>query len=153
MATPLINSILELNDIQSLQVDFLQLQKIPKETAEKMQTIIYFKDEESFVYLLTTNNYPDELARITKQLTDQGVKIKVFYTSVEGFLHALTWYDDLTKQEQEKQQEHTMQQQAEGKSAIAIIQQLYEKRGTMDPGDFVMEIVRLSFQSGASDLH
>jgi type II secretory ATPase GspE/PulE/Tfp pilus assembly ATPase PilB-like protein len=153
MANPLINSILELSDVQALQVDFSQLQKIPKETAEKIQILLYYKDSENFVYLLTTNNYPDELVKITKQLTDQGLKPKIFYTSIEGFLHALTRYDDLAKQEDEKQQEHKVQQQAEGKSAIKIIQQLYEKRDTMDPGEFVMEVVRLSFQSGASDLH
>jgi type II secretory ATPase GspE/PulE/Tfp pilus assembly ATPase PilB-like protein len=153
MANPLINSILELSDVQALQVDFSQLQKIPKETAKKMQILIYYKDPERYIYLLTTNNYPDDVAKITKQLTDQGLKSKIFYTSIEGFLYALTWYDDLAKQEAEKQEEHKIQQQAEGKSAIRIIQQLYEKRSTMDPGDFVMEIVRLSFQSGASDLH
>jgi type II secretory ATPase GspE/PulE/Tfp pilus assembly ATPase PilB-like protein len=153
MANPLINTILELNDIQALQVDFTQLQKIPKATAEKIQTLIYHKDPDHFVYLLTTNNYPDELAKISKQLADQGLKPKIFYTSLEGFLQALTRYDELAQQQEKVQKEHTIQQQAEGKSAISIIQQFYEKRGTMDPGDFVMEIVRLSFQSGASDLH
>jgi hypothetical protein len=133
MATPLINSILELSDVQALQVDFSQLQKIPREKAEKIQTLIYYKDPEHYVYVLTTNNYPSDLASITKQLIDQGMKIKVFYTSVEGFLYALTRYDVLAKQEEEAKQEHKIQQQAEGKSAIAIIQQLYEKRSTMDP--------------------
>jgi type II secretory ATPase GspE/PulE/Tfp pilus assembly ATPase PilB-like protein len=153
MATPLINTILELNDVQALQVDFSQLQKIPKETAEKIQTIIYYKDTEHFVYILTTNNYPEDLQKITKQLTAQGLKPKIFYTSIEGFLYALARYDDLAKQEEKKQQERTTQQQAEGKSALKILQQFYEKRETMDPGEFILETVRLSFQSGASDLH
>lgn len=65
----------------------------------------------------------------------------------------MQWYDQLAQKEEEKQAEQRVQQQAEGKSAIAIIKQLYDKRGTMDPGDFIMEMVRLSFQSGASDLH
>lgn len=83
MANPLIDSILEIHDVQALQVDFSQLQKIPKETAEKIQTIIYYKDSENFVYILTTNNYPEELQKISKQLTDQGLKPKIFYTSIE----------------------------------------------------------------------
>jgi type II secretory ATPase GspE/PulE/Tfp pilus assembly ATPase PilB-like protein len=153
MANPLINNILEVSDIQALQVDFSQLKKIPPDTAEKIQTLIYHKDIDHTIYILTTNNYPDELNKITKQLTNQGLKPKIFYTSVEGFLQALTRYDDLAKQQEAAQQEHTTQQQAEGKSAISIIKQLYEKRDTMDPGNFVMEIVRLSFQSGASDFH
>lgn len=153
MTTPLIDSILEINDVQALQVDFSQLQKIPRETAEKFQIILYYKDPENFVYLLTTNNYPEELSKITKQLTDQGLKTKVFYTSVEGFLEALNRYDQLEERQEQQQAEQRIQQQAEWKSALQIIQQIYEKRETMDPGDFIMEIVRLSFQSGASDLH
>jgi type II secretory ATPase GspE/PulE/Tfp pilus assembly ATPase PilB-like protein len=153
MANPLINTILELADVQALQVDFYQLQKIPKATAEKIQTLIYHKDPNNDVYVLTTNNYPDELNKITKQLTDQGLKPKIFYTSLEGFLQALKRYDDLAQQQAIAQQQQQTQQQAEGKSAINIIQQLYETRDHMDPGAFVMEIIRLSFQSGASDFH
>jgi len=153
MANSLIESILEIQDVQALQVDFAQLQKIPPETAEDIQTIIYYKDPDHVVYILTTNNYPEELQKILKQLTDQGLKTKIFYTSVEGFLEALKRYDQLAQQEELQQAEKRVQQQAEGKSAIAIIKQLYEKRATMDPGDFIMEMVRLSFQSGASDLH
>jgi type II secretory ATPase GspE/PulE/Tfp pilus assembly ATPase PilB-like protein len=153
MATPLIDTILEVDDVQALQVDFSQLQKIPRETAEKIQTIIYYKDPEHFVYILTTNSYPEELSKITKQLTDQGLKTKVFYTSIEGFLEALTRYNQLAEQQSHQQEQQRIQQQAEGKSALQIIKQLYDKRLTMDPGDFIMEVVRLSFQSGASDLH
>ena len=128
MASPLIKSILELTDVQALQVDFSQLQKISRETAEKIQTLVYYKDAERYVYFLTTNNYPDELAKVTRQLIDQGLKVKIFYTSVEGFQRALGWYDDLARQEEEKLAEQKTQQQAEGKSAIKIIQQFYEQR-------------------------
>lgn len=86
-------------------------------------------------------------------MTDQGAKYKVFYTSLEGFLYALTWYDQLKKQQENALLEQQIQQQAKGQSAITIMQQLYEKRATFDPGNFIMELVRLSFQSGASDLH
>jgi type II secretory ATPase GspE/PulE/Tfp pilus assembly ATPase PilB-like protein len=34
-----------------------------------------------------------------------------------------------------------------------VIQKLFEKRDTMDPGEFILQIVSLSFQAGASDLH
>jgi len=153
MTDSLIKNILDINDVQALQVDFSQLQKIARETAESIQTIIYYKDPENYLYILTTNNYPTELAKIIKQLIDKGIKTKIFYTSVEGFLQALTRYDQFQQQEQKKAEEKTKQQQAEGKSAIKIMHQLYEKRATMDPGDFIMEMVRLSFQAGASDLH
>lgn len=34
-----------------------------------------------------------------------------------------------------------------------MMKALYEKRESMEPGDFILEMVRLSFQAGASDLH
>ncbi|HCB52081.1 TPA: hypothetical protein DEP21_05995 [Patescibacteria group bacterium] len=34
-----------------------------------------------------------------------------------------------------------------------MIRSLFDKRDSMDPGDFITEIVRLGFQTGASDLH
>lgn len=34
-----------------------------------------------------------------------------------------------------------------------MIQKIFEKRDTMEPGDFIMELIRLAFQTGASDLH
>ena len=71
MPNQLINTILEVEDIQALQVDFSQLKKISREDAESKQIIIYYKDEENCVYLLTTNNYPDELNRIIKQLDEK----------------------------------------------------------------------------------
>jgi hypothetical protein len=58
MANELINTILEVNDVKALQVDFSQLKKIPRENAEAMQIILYFKDDDNCVYLLTTNNHP-----------------------------------------------------------------------------------------------
>jgi len=34
-----------------------------------------------------------------------------------------------------------------------MIQKIFQKRDTMEPGDFIMEFIRLAFQTGASDLH
>jgi 3-deoxy-D-manno-octulosonic-acid transferase len=83
MANQLINTILEVEDVQALQVDFSQLKKIPRENALYMQVIIYYKDDENNVYILTTNNHPEEVKKIIKQLDDKGLKNKVFYTSAE----------------------------------------------------------------------
>jgi hypothetical protein len=71
MANQLINTILEVNDVKALQVDFSQLKKIPRKNAASMQIIIYYKDEENYVYLLTTNNHPEELKKIEKQLENK----------------------------------------------------------------------------------
>jgi len=34
-----------------------------------------------------------------------------------------------------------------------VIQKVFEKRESMDPGEFIMQLISLSFQAGASDLH
>jgi hypothetical protein len=71
MPNQLINTILEVNDVRALQVDFSQLKKIPREKAASMQIIIYRKDEENCEYVLTTNNHPEDLRKIEKQLEDK----------------------------------------------------------------------------------
>jgi hypothetical protein len=71
MTTQLINTILEVDDVKALQVDFSQLRKISRETAVSIQVIIYFKDDENTVHILTTNNFPEELKKILKQLDNK----------------------------------------------------------------------------------
>lgn len=34
-----------------------------------------------------------------------------------------------------------------------MMKRLFDSRETMEPGDFIMEIVKLAYQAGASDLH
>ena len=71
MANQLINTILEVEDVQALQVDFSQLKKISRTDAEQTQIIIYFKDEENCIYILTTNNHPEDLKKVTNQLDNK----------------------------------------------------------------------------------
>jgi hypothetical protein len=68
MANQLINTILEVEDVQALQIDFSQLKKISRVDAEQTQIIIYYKDEENCIYILTTNNHPEDLKKVTNQL-------------------------------------------------------------------------------------
>ena len=153
MPNQLINTILEVNDVQALQVDFSQLKKIPRENAESMQIILYYKDEENCVYLLTTNNHPEDVKKIVKQIENKWLKNKVFYTSVEWFMEWLKWYDKLDQQQREAEEEHEQRQKAEWDSAISLMKQFFTKRDTLDPGEFILEMVRLGFQSWASDMH
>lgn len=34
-----------------------------------------------------------------------------------------------------------------------MIKKLFETRSTIEPGQFITEVIRLAFQTGASDLH
>ena len=153
MPNQLINTILEAEDIQALQVDFSQIKKIPRESAESKQVIIYNTDENNTVYLLTTNNFPEDLNKTLKQLDNQWLKHKVYYTSVEWFGEWLKWYDELESKQREEKEETEKREKAEWESAISLMKQFFTKRDSLDPGEFILEMVRLWFQSGASDMH
>jgi hypothetical protein len=71
MPNQLINTILEVDDVRALQVDFSQLKKISRADAENTQIIIYYKDEDNYIYILTTNNHPEELKKVTNQLDNR----------------------------------------------------------------------------------
>jgi type II secretory ATPase GspE/PulE/Tfp pilus assembly ATPase PilB-like protein len=103
--------------------------------------------------ILTTNNFPDQVQALTKQLEQKNYLSELYYTSPEGFQEAMKWYDAILTEEANQQEENKNQAEAAGKGAIAVLQKVFAKRDTMDPGEFIMEMVRLAFQSGASDLH
>ena len=153
MPNQLISTILDVDDVKALQVDFSQLKKIPRKDAEAKQIIIYYKDEENCVYLLTTNNHPEDVNKIIKQLDSQWFKNKVYYTSVEWFTEWLNWYSELESQERQEKEESEKREKAEWDSAITLMKQFFPKRESMDPGEFILEMVRLWFQSWASDMH
>ena len=125
MPNQLINTILEVNDVKALQVDFSQLKKISRKDAELTQIIIYYKDQEDYIYILTTNNHPEELKKITNQLYSKWIKYKVFYTSVEWFTEWLKWYDALQAQEQQEKEEMEIREKAEWESAITLMKQFF----------------------------
>jgi hypothetical protein len=60
-------TILEVEDIHSIKPNFDEIKILKRETCEKTQTIIFDKKENT-LKLLTTNNYPEELKKITTML-------------------------------------------------------------------------------------
>lgn len=152
MPTTLTKSILEIDDLQGISPNFEQLKILPIETAQKIETLIFWKDKNT-LKILTTNNIPDGLTSLLKSLEDKWYKYEVFYTSPTGFHYALSRYADMEGIAEQKRKAETEQKQAAGKWAIAMIQKIFETRDTMEPGDFIMELIRLAFQTWASDLH
>ena len=144
---------MEVDDVKALQVDFSQLKKISREDAEATQVIIYYRDEDNCVYLLTTNNHPEDVNKIIKQLDNQWFKNKVYYTSVEWFSEWLRRYDERESQKEHEKEESEKREKAEWDSAITLMKQIFPKRESMDPGEFILEMIRLWFQSWASDIH
>jgi len=152
MTNELSKSILEIDDLKGMSPDFEQLKILPEDTAQKIETLIFAKDKNT-LRVLTTNNFPDGLTKLLKSLEDKGYKYETFYTSPEGFTYAMSRYTDMEGIAEQKRKSEKEQKQAEGKGAIAMIQKIFETRDTMEPGDFIMELIRLAFQTGASDLH
>ncbi len=149
-------TILELADIQKIEPNLKEIKILSRETCEKIQVIVFDKDTSNsrkILKLVTTNNFPEQLQKLLKLLEDKWYQHELYYTSVEGFKEAMKRYDQYDKAEAEKLKGEQIQKEAAGRGAIAMIKQLFDKRDGMDPGDFIMEMVRLSFQSWASDLH
>lgn len=150
--TDLTKAILELEDVKGLQPDLAAIKIINKDTCEKIQVIIFSKDKFT-LKILTTNNFPTELQKLLLMLENKGYKYELFFTSVEGFNEAMKWFDLVEQKEATQAQEVKEQKQAEGKGAIAMIQKLFSEKEQSDPGEYIMETIRLAFQTWASDLH
>lgn len=145
-------TILDIEDIRLLDYDPTQLKIIPKETCEKIQVIVFAKDKNT-LKIITTNNYPNALQKLLKTLTEKSYKYEISYTSQEWFEYAMNRYSEAENQQNRLIESERADRQAMGKWAISVIKKLFEKRDTMDPWEFIMEIIRSSFQTWASDLH
>ncbi|HPC34331.1 MAG TPA: GspE/PulE family protein [Candidatus Absconditabacterales bacterium] len=145
-------TILDIQDIQAIKPDFDSIKILKREVCEKTETIVFDKDGNT-LKVLSTNNFPEELNQIIGKLEETGLFTEIFYTSTEGFQEAIKWYDDYEKMLQEQKEKEDAQKQASGEGAIGMIKKIYETRDSMEPGEFIMEVVRLAFQTGASDLH
>ena len=149
----LINTILETNAIKEIKPDFSRLTYIPKEIAQKTQILVFEEKTRKELSFLTTNNFPEDVKKILQQFSNKGYNNKVYYTSNEWFNIALKWYDDLEEEKKQEEVKLKNEEKAEGKSAITIMKEQFEERETQDPAIFINNIIRLSFQAGASDLH
>jgi type IV pilus assembly protein PilB len=144
--------ILEIQDVQNIAPDLAKTKILSRETAEKIQLII-FAAEKKHLSLLTTNNFPNQVKQLLDTLTEKGYTFDMYYTDTAAFAYALGRYDQIQAQESAVAQEKAIEDRASGTSALAMIKQIFAKKDTLEPGDFIMELVKLAFQSGASDVH
>ncbi|MEI8091294.1 MAG: hypothetical protein WCG98_03430 [bacterium] len=80
--TELTKTILELEQLQTMQPDFSVIKLLEREKCEDMQVVIFAK-EKNTLKILTTNNFPEKVLKLTKLLDDKGYKSELFYTSME----------------------------------------------------------------------
>ena len=152
MLNQITKKILEQEDVKALQPDFSYLKLLPQELATKAQTVV-FDGNRTTLLLLTTNANSAAVQSIMQQLTVKGYKPELYYTDQVSFSVALGWYDLMTQNEARSQEQRSMQQNALGKSAEEMLQKLYAEKQNYDDGNFLHEVIRLTYQVGASDLH
>lgn len=152
MKNQITKTILELIDVEALQPDFSVLKAIPKAQAAAAKTLIFDK-EWATLAILTTNETPELLQKILQSFTEKKLKYQLFYTDTIAFEKALIWYEQMEMQDTLLQKQMLANATATGKSAEKLLQDLYDQRSNLEDGKFVNEIIRLTFQAGASDLH
>lgn len=103
--------------------------------------------------LLTTNNFSEQLKEIVSWLEQAGYIVDMYYTGKEGIKIALSRYEDLIAQEKQQAREKKERKESVGQNAIQQILDLHPKRWTLDPGEFLLQIIKYSFQAHASDMH
>ena len=152
MVNILLKKILEIEDVAAIQPNFALLAKLTKEQASQAQTLI-FDAVKNTLRLLTTNENPPAVDTITQNLQKKGYKTELYYTDVVSFQTALAWYDQMAQHQAETAEATAHTQNAQGSSAEEMIQKLYDEKQNYDDGKFLGEMIRLTYQSGASDLH
>ncbi len=144
--------ILELADVQQLHPKLELLNVIPKNVAKTTQTVAFDQNGKT-LYLLTTNNFPELYHQITDKLEAKGYKLDTYYTDTASFALALDRYQQLATKEQKAQETFDYRHSVSWHEAIALIKEAFQKIDSYAEGDFINEILRLAFQSGASDVH
>ncbi len=144
--------ILELADVQQLHPKLELLSVIPKKVAQTSQTLAFDQDGKT-LFLLTTNNFPQLYHQITDKLEAKGYRLDTYFTDTKSFEFALDWYQQLANKEQKDKETYDYRHTVSGREAVDLIKEAYQKIDSYGEGDFINEILRLSYQAGASDVH
>lgn len=152
MLNNLSKKILEASDVQTITPDLGKIRIIPENIARQLEVVV-FDSNGTTLHILTTNKFTEQLNHIYEWITKQNFSYDIYYTSPEWMDIALQWYTLKQKEEDILLQQTTAKKNAKGVNAIAMLQKIYAERESMDPGDFILEMIRLWFQSGASDIH
>ena len=145
-------AILDIEDIKAIKPNFDYIKIFDRQTCTDAECVVFDK-EWNILYIITTNNKTDELNKVLDDLKSKWLATEMFYTSKEWFDEAMKWYDEYQAQEEKIKNEIEQERVASWNSAIWTIRQVFERRWTMDTWDFITEIIRLAFQTWASDLH
>ncbi len=152
MLNKLDKKILYLDDVKKIKPNLDALKVLNFESAEKIEAIPFDIDKKN-IYILTTNNHPSLISVLEEKLRSKWYNIEFFYTDNQAFAYALKWYDKLKELEKKKKEERKKILFARWKVAEQLIKKLYKEKDKYTEGEFLEKLIKLAFQSGASDLH
>ena len=144
--------ILEASDVQALTPMKGKILLIPEKLAQDVEAVVFDGDGRQ-ACILTTNTYSEQLKWVYEWLTKAGYVLDIYYTDQTGIQIALNWYMQVQQADETQAQILQSQKEATGKNAINQILDLYPNRWSMDPGEFLMQVIRFAFQAWASDMH
>lgn len=139
-------------DIKKLKVNMSVLPLVSKSLAEKTQTFAFTKAGK-ILSLITTNNNPQLYHQIVDKLEAQWYELKTYYTDDAWFYLALQRYTTLEHQKDKKAHDQAIKDNAIGDEAIELIKQAYKDIAKYTEWSFIKEILKLSYQTEASDVH
>lgn len=149
------NHILQPTDLAGIKPNFDVLKMIPKEQAIADQILVWNKQGKLWEQLsiLTTNNIADRLNQVIETFQNKNYKVDVYYTDEIGFKLALGRYDQMLDYEKQLEVRKDYRLEVTGSKAIQEIKDTLANRSQFSEVDLITELVRLSFQSWASDMH
>ncbi len=144
--------ILYTKDIKKMQPDFSALKILSRNIAETTETVILNKQWKN-IALLTTNNNPNLYHQVVDKLEAQNYTIESFFTDDDWIDVALEWYDQMEAAEAWKKQEYSIRHTVSWQDAFEMIKDTFAQKEHYSENDFINELIRLSYQVGASDVH
>ena len=145
-------TILSSADISKIQVNLEALGLLDKTISSTSQILIYARDDKKLKFL-TTNNLPEMVQSVVEKFENEEFECELYYTDTIGFEAALTWYDELETYRQKLYKEQQKRKNADGSQAIDLLKKIIANHENIPESDFIHELLRLSYQSWASDIH
>ncbi len=152
MANQPTNHILQPTDISAIKPNFDMLKLIPKSQAAEDQILVFDKKDNQ-LQLLTTNNVPAKLDQIISSFQNKNYTVDTYFTDMIGFELALGRYDQMLDFQKQLELREDYRLKVTGKKAIELIKDTIKNKSQFSEVDLINELVRLSFQAGASDMH
>lgn len=141
-----------LKDIQKIIPNLDALSLVEENIAIKSRTLVFDREEDT-LFVLTTNDFPQLFHQMEDRLMAQEYELKVFFTDTDAFQEALKRFDSLHKREKKIDDEDLYRMSASWEVALWLIKTMLEHPETYSEADFIQQLLSLSYQSWASDVH